>query len=136
MHGDLNTASVLFQDRIVTGVVDWEFAGTGWREYDLAWVLRARKAFLNTLEERQAILAGYGEHTLYDADALRWCEVLNYLHFAYWCKDETPADASFFIEKAQAIAGLAHDVGQQPRRADAADPATHAERSNPKGRKH
>lgn len=106
VHGDLNTASVLFCDDSLSGVIDWEFAGRGWREYDLAWVLRARTAFLNTLAERSAILEGYREHASYDEDALRWCEVLNYLHFAYWSKEEEPAYTSFAIEKACELAEL------------------------------
>ncbi|MCC7420834.1 MAG: phosphotransferase [Planctomycetaceae bacterium] len=26
-------------ERQVSGILDWEFAGVGWGEYDLAWVL-------------------------------------------------------------------------------------------------
>jgi len=58
VHGDLNTASVLVHEGRVSGVIDWEFAGLGWREYDLAWLLRARTAFLGTAEEREAVLQG------------------------------------------------------------------------------
>jgi len=86
--------------------VDWEFAGSGWREYDLAWMLRARTSFLNTQAERDAILEGYLKHASYDEDALLWCEALNYLHFAYWTREDEPAYTSFAIEKAQAMAGL------------------------------
>jgi aminoglycoside phosphotransferase (APT) family kinase protein len=101
VHGDLNTGSVLFLEGAVSGVVDWEFAGRGWREYDLAWVLRARKAFLQTQAERAAILEGYLRHGSYDEQGLRWCEVLNYLHFAYW--NRNCADVSFYIQKALSI---------------------------------
>lgn len=106
VHGDFNTASVLFHEGSIAGVVDWEFAGRGWREYDLAWVLRARTAFLNTQAERDAILSGYRIHASYDPDVLRYCEVLNYLHFAYWSKDDEPDYTSFALRKALALAGL------------------------------
>lgn len=106
VHGDLNTASVLFRDGRVSGVVDWEFAGTGWREYDLAWVLRARTAFLNTRPEREAILSGYRLHSSYEPAVLRYCEVLNYLHFAYWCREAEPDYTSFALGRAAELAGL------------------------------
>lgn len=106
VHGDLNTANVLFMDGEISGVVDWEFAGLGWREYDLAWVLRARRAFLNTEAERQSILEGYRQHCSFDGDALRWCEVLNHLHFAYWNRRADPEAVAFSVQRAQATAGL------------------------------
>lgn len=105
VHGDFNTASVLFRDGAISGVVDWEFAGSGWREYDLAWVLRSRTAFLNTPAEREAILSGYRVHSAYDPDALRHCEVLNYLHFAYWSRIAEPDYTSFALEKALELTG-------------------------------
>lgn len=103
VHGDLNTASVLLHDGRVTGVLDWEFAGLGWREYDLAWLLRARMTFLNTDEEREAILKGYGRYACYDQEALRYCEVLNYLHFAGWCRISEPEYMEFALQKAERL---------------------------------
>jgi len=107
VHGDFNVASVLFENDSISGIIDWEFAGTGWREYDLAWALRARSAFLNTEPERNAILNGYGAHSAYNETALRFCEVLNYLHFAFWSKDAAPAYTSFALDRAMDMAGLA-----------------------------
>lgn len=105
VHGDFNTASVLFDNDSVSGVVDWEFAGAGWREYDLAWALRARTSFLNTRPERDAILNGYFAHASYNEAALRFCEVLNYLHFAYWSRKDEPVCTSFALDRAMEIAG-------------------------------
>lgn len=107
VHGDFNTAGVLFSDDTISGVINWEFAGSGWREYDLAWTLRARSSFLNTEQERWAILDGYRQGSDYDDDALRWCEVLNYLHFAYWVKDSEPGYTAFALEQAMDITELA-----------------------------
>jgi aminoglycoside phosphotransferase (APT) family kinase protein len=103
VHGDLNTASVLVHEGRVSGVIDWEFAGLGWREYDLAWLLRARTAFLGTAEEREAVLQGYGRVASYDAEALRYCEVLNYLHFAGWCGTSEPEYTEFALRKAETL---------------------------------
>lgn len=103
VHGDYNTASVIFDHDEISGIIDWEFAGSGWKEYDLAWILRARLDFLNTDAERRAILDGYRQLSTYDEETLRWCEVLNYLHFAYWDRNDYPLYTKFAIQKARAI---------------------------------
>ncbi len=103
VHGDYNTASVIFDHDKISGIIDWEFAGLGWKEYDLAWILRARLDFLNTDAERQAIIDGYKQHSIYDEETLRWCEVLNYLHFAYWDRNDYPLYTKFAIQKAQEL---------------------------------
>ena len=100
VHGDFNTANVLFENNSLSGVVDWELAGSGWREYDLARALRARLQFQNTEAEREAILNGYKQSSFYDEKALQWCEVINYLHFAYWSKENVPDYASFSLDRA------------------------------------
>jgi aminoglycoside phosphotransferase len=105
VHGDYNTASVLFHNDAISGVIDWEFAGSGWREYELAWALRARLSFLNTEPERQAILDGYLRYSTYDEKSLRWCEVLNYLHFAYWGIKRGSDYTPFALDRAEKLAG-------------------------------
>lgn len=87
-HGDFNTANVFFNNNVISGIIDWEFSGLGWKEYDLAWILRARLTFLNTQEEYNAILNGYKKNNEYNPDILKWCEVMNYLHFAFWNKND------------------------------------------------
>lgn len=101
VHGDLNAANVLVDNGVVTGLLDWEFAGTGWREYDLAWVLRARRNQFQSDTEREAILSGYRSVGRYDRDALRWCEVMNYLHVAFWTRETHPAYSEFCLERAR-----------------------------------
>jgi aminoglycoside phosphotransferase (APT) family kinase protein len=103
VHGDFNTANVLISNGAVSGVLDWEFAGIGWKEYELAWALRARTRFLNSAEERAAVLTGYESTGTYDASQLRWCEVLNYLHFAGWSRRNTSDYCSFALSRAAAL---------------------------------
>lgn len=31
VHGDFNTANVFFHNNYISGVIDWEFAGSGWK---------------------------------------------------------------------------------------------------------
>jgi len=104
IHGDFNTANVLLDRGAVSGVLDWEFAGMGWKEYELAWALRARIHFLNSAAEREAILSGYQSGGGYDAKQLQWCEVLNYLHFAYWEKDSNSDYTAFALARAESAA--------------------------------
>lgn len=62
VHGDFHYANILWQDGAVSAVLDWELAGSGVREFDMAWavLLRPGQKFLDTPEEIEAFLAGYG----------------------------------------------------------------------------
>jgi aminoglycoside phosphotransferase (APT) family kinase protein len=100
VHGDYNPANVLLRDGAVAGIIDWEYAGSGWKEYELAWALRARRTFLNTQPEREAFLAGYCQYNHFDPTALQWCEVLNYLHDAYWSRESNVVSTDFSLAQA------------------------------------
>ena len=101
VHGDMNTANVLIHENEVSGILDWEFAGMGWREFDLAWILRQRRDYQNTPDVRKAILEGYTRKASFDPDALRWCEVMNYLHIAYWTRETSTDYSDFALQKAE-----------------------------------
>lgn len=103
VHGDYNTASVIFDEKEIKGIIDWEFAGVGWKEYDLAWALRARQYFLNSQKERNIILQGYSSVETYNPISLKWCEVLNYLHFAYWVKETDSEYMNFALNKGEQL---------------------------------
>jgi len=104
VHGDYNTANVMIEGSQVGGVLDWEFAGVGWKEYEIAWALRARVDFLNSRAERDAILSSYQSSGSFDANQLRWCEVLNYLHFAHWTRQSNPGYSEFALARAESAA--------------------------------
>jgi aminoglycoside phosphotransferase (APT) family kinase protein len=101
VHGDLNDANCLVAQSQITALLDWESAGLGWREYELAWILRERQHYMNTPESRDSFLRGYTSMTSYDAEALRWCEVLNCLHVAYWSRAKSRRYVDFNLEKAR-----------------------------------
>lgn len=105
VHGDYHTGNVILRDGVVSGIVDWEYAGSGWKEYELAWALRARMTFLNTPAEREAFLQGYYEYGALNAEALRWCEVMNYLHDAYWSLKVSPAYTDLSTTRALELIG-------------------------------
>lgn len=57
------------------------------------------------MEEREAILDGYRQGAAYNAVSLLWCEVLNYLHFAYWSRENEPDYTSFALRRAMDLLG-------------------------------
>lgn len=83
IHGDHHYANLLWDNHQLVGVLDWEFSGIGWKEFDLAWaiILRPSQQFLKTAEEQQSFLNGYTHHSHYDTETFNWCKVLIYLHF-------------------------------------------------------
>ena len=101
VHGDLNDANVLVNGGEISAILDWESAGIGWREYELAWILRERRNYMNTRQTREFFLDGYNARAGYDPEALRWCEVMNCLHVAFWCKDQYRNFMEFNLEKAR-----------------------------------
>ncbi len=103
VHGDYNVANVLLDAGSVAAVLDWEYAGLGWKEYEIAWALRARTHFLDNEVERCALLEGYRRTGSFDSHALRWCETLNYLHFATWSGAANPAYRRFALDHAIAL---------------------------------
>ncbi len=84
IHGDFHYANILWQDGAVSAVLDWELAGTGVREFDMAWavLLRPGQMFLNTPEQVRAFLAGYGARQDFSRPAFVHYYILTALHFA------------------------------------------------------
>lgn len=74
IHGDCHYANILWKNGQVSGLLDFEPAGHGSREYDLAWalVLRPGQGFLKTKEERQAVLDAYSRPQAYSRGAFEY----------------------------------------------------------------
>lgn len=60
-HGDFHYANVLWTDRRITGILDFELSGYGDREFDIAWAmcLRPGQKFLQTAQEQEIFLQGF-----------------------------------------------------------------------------
>lgn len=61
VHGDFHYANLLWKNHHISGVLDFELAGIGNKEYDIAWsiILRPSQKFMKTKEERELFLKGY-----------------------------------------------------------------------------
>ena len=62
VHGDFHYANLLWQDHAISAVLDFELAGHGIREFDMAWalLLRPGQKFLATIPEIESFLNAYG----------------------------------------------------------------------------
>jgi aminoglycoside phosphotransferase (APT) family kinase protein len=83
IHGDFHYANVLWEKDNISAILDWELAGIGWREFDLAWatILRPSQNFMKKESEVEEFLKGYCQTAEYDGRALKWCQKLIYCHF-------------------------------------------------------
>ena len=83
IHGDFHYGNILWKNKKITGILDWEYAGTGFKEQDIAWalVLRPTQNFLKTKEEISIFLEGYKKIGTYDVFKLKWCLINGYMHF-------------------------------------------------------
>lgn len=78
IHGDCHYANILWKDKEILCLLDFELSGYGSREYDLAWalVLRPGQKFLKTKEERELFLKSYSRHHNYSKEAFNYYLVL------------------------------------------------------------
>jgi aminoglycoside phosphotransferase (APT) family kinase protein len=83
IHGDCHYANILWQDQVVTGLLDFELSGYGSREYDIAWalVLRPGQKFLKTREERDLFLNAYRQYHSIDLQTFNYYLVLFSMFF-------------------------------------------------------
>lgn len=89
-HGDFHYANVLWQDHKISGILDFELAGYGNRDFDIAWALflRPGQKFLKTAAEQQAFLDGYAKYGEYDPKAVRHYMAQCYVHFLQFCGED------------------------------------------------
>lgn len=82
-HGDFHYANVLWQDHHISGILDFELAGYGNRDFDIAWALflRPGQKFLKSAAEQQEFLKGYAKYGEYDPAAVRYYMAQCYVYF-------------------------------------------------------
>ena len=86
-HGDFHYANLLWKGGHISGILDFELAGYGNRDFDIAWALLVRpgQKFLKTEDEQQAFLKGYGAC---DLKAVLYYMAQSYVYFLEICGDD------------------------------------------------
>lgn len=82
-HGDFHYANVLWDHGHISGILDFELAGYGDRDFDIAWAIfrRPGQKFLKTVEEQQEFLRGYAQHGDYNMEAVKYYMAQCYVYF-------------------------------------------------------
>ena len=89
IHGDFHYANIIWDKEEISGVLDWEYSGIGFKEQDIAWalILRSTQKFMDTIEDINNFLNGYKTIGSYNEEKLKWCLVNGYCHFYLMNKD-------------------------------------------------
>lgn len=91
LHGDFQTNNVLYDDSVLTGVLDWELAGVGAQLLDLGWLAMmtdprcwdARYAeMLRVVVDADQLRARYEQASGHSASDLSWFTALACFRFA------------------------------------------------------
>lgn len=82
-HGDFHYANILWKNKKLVAVLDWELSGIGNKEFDIAWAIinRPSQKFLKTQEEVDKFLEGYSSLSSCDIEYVKYYMVLIYSHF-------------------------------------------------------
>ena len=73
-YGDFHYANVLWKDHHISAILDFELAGYGSRDFDIAWALflRPGQKFLKTDEELERFLRGYQKYGDCNVEAVKY----------------------------------------------------------------
>ena len=89
-HGDFHYANVLWEGHRISGILDFELAGYGDRDFDIAWAvfLRPGQRFLQTEAELEAFLRGYESVGCCDRERVRFYMARCYIWFLGICGED------------------------------------------------
>ncbi len=82
-HGDFHYANLLWNHHHISAILDFELAGYGNRDFDIAWSLirRPGQRFLKTEDEQNLFLKGYAKHGQYNLSNIRYYMAQIYVRF-------------------------------------------------------
>ena len=82
-HGDFHYANILWNNKKIVGVLDWELSGIGNKEFDIAWAIinRPNQNFLKHDLEVKEFLKGYKSINDCRVKYVKYYMVLIYSHF-------------------------------------------------------
>lgn len=89
-HGDFHYANVLWKDGHISAILDFELAGYGNRDFDIAWALflRPDQRFLKTDEERISFIKGYRKHGDCNEETVKYYMAQCYVYFLSSCEEK------------------------------------------------
>lgn len=89
-HGDFHYANILWQDKQISGILDFELSGIGNKEFDIAWaiILRPGQSFLREPQELDEFLRGYSQLGTYNRQYVNYYMVQIYCWFFAIGNDE------------------------------------------------
>ncbi len=82
-HGDFHYANVLWENKNISGILDFELAGIGNKEFDIAWaiILRQGQKFLRYSVEIETFLKGYNSINSCNINYVKYYMILIYVWF-------------------------------------------------------
>ena len=88
-HGDFHYANILWKNKKIAAVLDWELSGIGNKEFDIAWAIinRPSQKFLKTDKEVKEFIRGYKSLNPCKVNYVRYYMILIYSHFISVNKD-------------------------------------------------
>lgn len=89
-HGDFHYANILWENKNISGILDFELSGIGIKEFDIAWAITLRQGqkFLKTDVERQAFLKGYNSVNNCNFKYVKYYMILIYIWFYEFSDEE------------------------------------------------
>lgn len=83
VHGDFHYANVLWQDKKISGLLDFELSGYGNKEFDIAWAITVRPSqeFLKEQQEIDSFISGYKSIGECNLEYIKYYMVLIYSWF-------------------------------------------------------
>lgn len=105
IHGDFHYANILWDNNKISGILDWEYSGLGFKEQDIAWalILRPNQRFLNNKDDIISFLKGYKECGDYNSNYLKWCYINGCMHFYLMNRESSDLD---YLDKLKQIINL------------------------------
>jgi aminoglycoside phosphotransferase len=83
IHGDFHYANILWDNYQITGLLDLEYSGLGFKEQDIAWacIYRPNQKFMNNKKDIDLFLQGYLTKNDFDYNSFKWCLINGCCHF-------------------------------------------------------
>ena len=83
IHGDFHYGNILWKDKEISAIIDFEYSGRGFKEQDIAWalILRPGQKFMDNIEDIKSFIKGYKIKGNYNKEYLKWCYINGCCHF-------------------------------------------------------